>query len=375
MTHARPTAYGWQFYVRIDGRLVTEHFRPHELKNGREPTPREVEQWVGTQRALASGAVTRTTTPDAPTLAEEVPVYLSLIRTMPTYRWRVADLDRWLPVLGHLPRSAITAPMIRAQLEHWRAEGYAASTVNHRRTALMHLWTVLDGKSARNPARDTPRYREPQAPPRDISAAATDAILNALADGPMKARLLLMRWTGWPQQQIRTLTESQIRWRVAVQIGRSKGKGVEPSWLPILPQAWSALERMKDLKAWGDFRSDAMRAAFRRAAKRARTTLDLPDAVRAELADVTPYQLRHAFGTLVSGITKDDRATMALMVHSDIRQTHRYTGATVDPRTAAAVAAVSEALATLATFAGDDRVRAGNGGKRKPVKSRTKGRK
>jgi integrase len=360
MEHARRTPYGWQFYVRIAGKLVTEHFRPHELKNGREPTPREVEDWVGKQRALASGEVVETEPSDEPTFAEDVRRYLPLVKTMTTYAWRKKDLDLWIAVFGHLPRSQITSAMIREQLESWRAEQYAASTVNHRRTALMHLWTVLDGRSARNPARDAPRYREPKLPPRDLSMAAIDAILDAMPDGPMKARLVLMRWTGWPQQQIRTLTPSQVRWNEAVNMSREKGAGIEPRWIPLLPAAWTALARIKELDCWGDFKSDRMRAAFRRAAKRARAA-DLPDAVKAEIADVTPYQLRHAFGTLVAGIAKDDRAAMELLIHSDIRQTHRYTERTVDPRTAAALTAVTEHLATLATKTGDPRGSASSG--------------
>ena len=59
--------------------------------------------------------------------------------------------------------------------------------------------------------------------------------------------------------------------------------------------------------------------------------------LRTEFLDVTPYQLRHTFGTLVAGISADDRAVQTLMQHSDIRQTHRYTQATADPRAAAAL--------------------------------------
>jgi integrase len=350
MKNARRTPYGWQFHTRIKGALVTEHFTFAELKNGHEPTPREVDDWKGKQRAIASGDVTPTEPSDDPTFAQDVRRYLLLVLTMKTYAWRKADLDLWIAVFGSVPRSEITSEMIRAQLEKWRKAGYAASTVNHRRTALMHLWTVLDGKSARNPARDTPRYREPALPPRDLSAAAVDAVLAAMADGDMKARLVLMRWTGWPQEQIRALAAQHIRWHVAVNMSRNKGKGVEGRWIPLLPEAWAALEQYRDRGLFGkDFDSWRLRLDFRQAAARARADETVPDAVRQELADVTPYQLRHAFGSLVAGVTGDDRATMELMIHSDIRQTHRYTKSTVDPRTAAALTAVHQRLATSTT--------------------------
>ena len=43
------------------------------------------------------------------------------------------------------------------------------------------------------------------------------------------------------------------------------------------------------------------------------------------------------FLTLVAATTQDDRAVMVLAQHADIRQTHRYTQATADPRAAAAL--------------------------------------
>lgn len=240
----------------------------------------------------------------------------------------------------------------------------------------MHLWTVLDGKRAPNPAADVPRYREPQLPPRALSPAAIDAILAAMPSGDMKARAVLMRWTGWPQQQIRTLTPRQVNWGVAVNMSRAKGDGVEARWIPLLPNAWTALEAFRDRKLFGvAFHSWALRLAFRQAAKKARANRRLPEAVRAELQNVTPYQLRHTFGTLVAGITKDDRATMDLMIHSDIRQTHRYTGGTVAPRSAAAIAAVAEVLVVLATKNDKQRRTATTSGRKRRRTSRGKRRK
>jgi integrase len=372
LRNARPTEYGWQFYTRIGDHLATEHFCPHELKNGHEPTQREIDDWVGKTRAIADGTVTPIEPSDEPTFADDVPVYLAQVRTMPTYAWRKADLDLWLPIVGHLPRSQITAGIIRTQLEAWRADGYAESTVNHRRTAIMHLYAILDGKSARNPARDVPRYAEPDLPPRNLSLPAVDAILATMPDDAMRARLVLMRWTGWPQAQIRTLTEQQIAWDEAVLLSRNKGRGVKPRWIPLLPEGWTALKRLRELKGFGAFENWALRSAFRRAAARARTNTALPEAVRKELANVTPYQLRHTFGTLVSGVTRDDRATMTLLIQNDVRQAQRYSKATVEPRAAHAIASVAKSLATLATSSGESREQAGSAGTAKRAKSRKK---
>ncbi len=265
---------------------------------------------------------------------------------MPTLRDRQDDLQRWVQVFGPgRIRASITAGEIRAQLEQWRAEGYAPSTCNHRRTALMHLWSVLDGKSAPNPARDVPRYGEEIGPPRALSPLALKLLLRAMPYSQTKARASLMRWTGWPQKQIMRLEPQDIAWNRAVFVrARRKGKGVAGTWLPLLPHAWRVLRSFKRLGAWGAFSTSSLRQSLRRAATNVRETVMLPLAVRAELADVTPYQLRHSFLTLVAGITQDDRAVKTLAQHSDIRQTHRYTEATVDPRVAAAVQKVTQAL-------------------------------
>lgn len=346
MKNARWTGYGWQFYTRIRGELVTEHFRPATLKNGREPTTREIDDWIGLQRAVAAGNLLAPQPTNGPTLAEDVTRYLTQVQTMPTYRHRKDDLDRWLRVFGPTTaRSAITSSDIRAQLERWRKDGYAASTCNHRRTALMHLWSVLDGKSAPNPARDVPRYREAIQPPRALSQPAVRAVLSTMRESQTKARLLLMAWTGWPQAQIAALEPADIAWGKAVFIrGRQKGHGVPGAWLPILPQAWTALRLFKKLGCWGSFSTSAMRMAFRRAAATVAKDKKQSKAIRAELRDVTPYQLRHSFGTLIAGVTGDDRAVQTLMLHADIRQTHRYTSATVNPRTAAALKTAAAAI-------------------------------
>jgi len=337
----RRTGYGWQLYTRVAGRFVSEHRTD-------EPSAQDVRTWVHAQHASEHGAALAID--GDTTFAEDVTAYLGQVRSMPTYRWRHDDLKLWLAALGGTrTRASITSSVIRQQLETWRADGYAPSTVNHRRTALMHLWTVLDGKSAPNPARDVPRYTEEPAPPAALSPAAVRAVLDAMPESQTKARLLLMAWTGWPQAQIARLEPGDIQWKTAVFIrGRKKGKGVCGTWLPLLPQAWTALRLFKRLGCWGQFSTSSMRASFRRAAEKVAKDADAAKAVRRELADVTPYQLRHSFGTLVAGITQDDRAVKTLMLHADIRQTHRYTSATVDGRALDAVAAVARNVASQA---------------------------
>jgi integrase len=339
----------WQAYIRVRGEFISETF-PHRT------SLTLMKRWRETQKIQARNGQ-RPQPLDGATLADDVKSYLLQRQTMTTLRHRTDDLQLWLNHFGrNRVRKSITAGEIRAQLETWRAQGYAASTVNHRRTALMSLWTVLDGISAPNPARDVPRFTEAQGPPRALSQAAVLALLDAMGSSQTRARLELLRWTGWPPAQIAKLEPADIRWDEAVYVRpRRKGKGVAGAWLPLLPEAWAALREFKRLGCWGEFSTSSARTSFRRAARHARRAIakaywrrTIPKAearaIRRELLDVTPYQLRHSFATLVAGITLDDRAVQTLLQHSDIRTSHLYTGATADPRALAGLAKVSAAL-------------------------------
>jgi integrase len=341
------TDRGFRAFVRVRGTLRSECFAP-----GTSLT--HMKRWREDQRSRDRFAAFLPA--ERATLAEDVKIYLPQVQTMPSFRQRVDDLNLWIAVFGPTrERKSITAGEIRTQLEKWRAAGYAANTCNHRRTALMHLWSVLDGKSAANPARDVPRYHDDSldAPPRALSEAACELILACMPDCQTKARLVLFAWTGWPPAQMARLEPGDIRWNDAVRVRpRRKGKGAQGAWLPLLPQAWTALEAFRRLGCWGEFSTDSARKSFRLAARKARRLIagayarhevDRAAArrLRLELLDVTPYQLRHSFGTLVAGTTGDERAVQTLLQHADVRTTHRYTEATADPRAAAALAKVA----------------------------------
>lgn len=352
MTGIRRTPRGWQAFVVVRGRFYSKRFPPDAALT-------TMKHWRDEQRVrVRLGAALPQSTS---TFAQDVQIYLKQVQSMPTLDWRKTDLALWLQAFGpDRDRRTITAGEVRAQLECWRLT-YAANTVNHRRTALMHLFSVLDGKSAPNPARDVPRYRDDSqdAPPRALSLAAIDVVLAHMRPSQTRARLMLFRYTGWPPAQMARVLPTDVRWDEAVWVRpRRKGEGIVGEWLPLLPEAWTALREFKRLGCWGNgttWSTSSARRAFRLAARKARRalaaayarrTLDRATAraLRAELLDVTPYQLRHSFGTLVAAVNRDDRAVQTLMQHADIRTTHRYTKATVDPRTAAALASVAAAL-------------------------------
>src|SRR6185295_12121548 len=58
---------------------------------------------------------------------------------------------------GHAPRHHQPVVAQEAYIELV----LSPSAVNKRRTALQHLFTVLDGKSAPNPVKNVPKFREP----------------------------------------------------------------------------------------------------------------------------------------------------------------------------------------------------------------------
>ena len=86
----------------------------------------------------------------ANTIVSSEPRYLLAVSAMPTFAERRAHIRLWVTQFGHRRRDTIATNEIDAVLNRWLIEGLAASTVKHRRTALLHLWHRLDGKEAAN---------------------------------------------------------------------------------------------------------------------------------------------------------------------------------------------------------------------------------
>lgn len=340
LTGIRTTPHGFQAYIRVKGELHTKRFT-------RDTDPLTMDLWRQKTRLRYLGALPELVIADGATFAEDAKRYLLSVEAMPSYADRQLHIKYWIGVFGHLPRTQITSVQIRTQLAALRRK-YSASTVNHYRTALMHLWTVLDGRSSPNPVKDVPRFREDsqERPPHALSPLALRALFGAMQPSASKARLQLIAWTGWPHAQIRQLEKSDIDWpqRLVFVRGRQKGRGVKGRWLPLTPRGWAALRIFRRWKAWGWFSPSALRQFMRRAAERIVEDEDQPAPIRKALEDVTPYDLRHSFLTLIALTTRDDRVVAALGMHADRRQSDRYTRAATDPRVATALSEVANAL-------------------------------
>src|SRR4029077_10760026 len=101
-------------------------------------------------------------------------------KAMPSYKDRKRDIELWVAAFRARRRTSITTREIDEQLQQWMDEGYAASTVNNRRTALMAMWTALDGRGAANPVRESQIFEEPELEARGIPFHLVTFILDAL---------------------------------------------------------------------------------------------------------------------------------------------------------------------------------------------------
>ena len=112
--------------------------------------------------------------------------YLALkdVQAMPAIKSRTFEIETWIGIFGDTPREAIEKNAINDALHTLKESGYANSTCNKFRTALMSLWTTLDGRSAANPVRDAVVFQEADLIPRGQSYELLTMILEAISDEP-----------------------------------------------------------------------------------------------------------------------------------------------------------------------------------------------
>lgn len=330
------TPHGTQARIRLHGVQYSRHF----------PTGTSayvMERWLLTTR-LAHGQAAPT---PSGLFRDDARVYLAAVAAMPSIATRTKHIEEWVEKFGQRRRDSVTAVEIAGVLNGWRTTPrtsphgrYAtrtlilsATAVNHRRTALMHLWTVMDGKGAPNPVRSVPKFREPQTQPRALPYPVIRTILAAMGPTKSHARLLVMAHTGLPQAQLTALTPADVDLcaRTVIVPGRRKGGGTRASVRPLTRKGAAAFRLFARRQAWGHFSNGGLRRAFH----------DACDA--AGVPRVTPYVLRHSFGTALLTLTGDLHATQQLMGHATPQQTQRYAMGASDARLKAAVAAMNGA--------------------------------
>jgi len=305
--HLTPTRSGTRARIRINGVLHQRHFI-----HGTDP--QIIKEWL-LKTELKFG---RSRTARTGKLKDDAQVYLAAVASMHTYAQRKQHIDDWVAVLGEEYRDRITPDMIATQLARWQEHGW-----NKRRTALMHLYSVLDGKTERNPVRDVPRVKEAALAPKAIPYQIIRAIFAAMPSSRSKAHLMVLAYTGIPPGMIAELQPGDVDLKAGTVAlpGRKKGAGTQGRILPLTPDAIRSFRLMAREDAYCRISRTVLRRVLQRAAKKA-----------TGMAQFTPYDLRHAFGTEVYRRSGDIRATQVLMGHSSPSLTHRYTLAAVDQR-------------------------------------------
>jgi integrase len=321
----RKTAKGWHVYVSVHGRQYAKRWPADTALS-------TMKAWREQQRAKVRYGVEP---PKAGRFELDVTDYLASVASMPSVADRRLHMREWAAHFVGRDKNAVTALEIRTRLEALVKAGYAASSVNKRRTALMSFYTALNGKSGYNPVRDVAKYEE-AAEPRSVHPLTFLRVLACMPPSATRARLHVLLTTGWPHTQLAKLKPEHLDLEKnrAYVTPRRKGKGTAGRWLPLLPSAVAALKVLKQWDAFGEFSRSAMHSAFARGLEKLnahRARLKLPPLA------LRPYDARHTFGTMLAERLQDDRAIQELMLHSRAEQTRRYTDRATSQRVRQAV--------------------------------------
>lgn len=292
------TPSGFRVYVRIGKTLESKRFPPtytlDALRKWRDEHIR-----LRRPEKAARG-----------TLAADVEVYLNAVAAMPTYTDRVREISAWLPAFGKRPRWTLRPEHISAQLAQWRAEGYAPNTCNHRRSALSHLYSVLDGKAAYNPLRDVKAYPLPPPLKRGLPMSTVRKVLKQIRGPKTRARLEVLAWTGLRPSELMRLTPALVDLKRGIAlVPTAKGGPPREIAFTLAKAAW---KRLVKADALGEFSVQSTRKSLHRA---------------CEKAGVPPfrvYDLRHSFLSALRQSGADLSDVQAQAGHSDIALTRRY---------------------------------------------------
>ena len=292
------TAYGFRVFLRINRVPHTKRFPPTYTLEALRRWRDDHERLHRTKKARG-------------TFAQDIDNYLAAVQAMPSYADRVREIRAWEPAFGNLARWRIHAEDIRRQLHIWRADGYAASTCNHRRTALSHLYTVLDGKRDPNPVRDVPPFKEPPATARGVAIAQALATIRRVR-GWTRTRLLILLWTGMRPSELMRVRRAHAD----LEAGTCEVftvKGGAPRIIHLNRSAVKALRRFFRLGMEGTCSVASMRKCLVRAYT-----------AQPSLPPLRVYDLRHSHATALRKAGADLADVGHQLGHSSPRLTRRY---------------------------------------------------
>lgn len=244
------------------------------------------------------------------TFAADAEDYLKAVAAMPTFSDRRRQIHAWVSVVGTEPRWTLTPEIVRLHLTQWKQTGLANNTVNHRRTALSHLFTVLDGKSSYNPVKEVPPLPLPPPVKRGLPMTVVVKVLK-LIDGPKtRARLEVLAWTGLRPSELMRLTPELVNLRAGIAlVPTAKGGPPREIAFSLAKPAWKKLLKADAL---GAFSVQSCRKSLHRACK------------KAGVVPFRVYDLRHSFLSALRKGGADLSDVQAQAGHSDIALTRRY---------------------------------------------------
>jgi site-specific recombinase XerC len=332
----RRAGKGWRAFVRVrygikGSKLLTKRFP-------RTATLTEMKAWREEQRVLARKI--RGPIPERGTFAADIERYLKQVAAMPTITWRRRDLQAWREAWGDFERTQISAEMIRGQLQAWRAHGpvlryvprtkefrkvdrpLSASACNHRRTALLHLWTLLDGKDAPNPVRAVRPFDEPAPAPRAVDIEFLEAAISRMQNAKDRARAGVLLWTGIRgNSELSHMKAEHVKLEAGeCHVPTGKG-GKRFRFVPLNAKGIAAWEAFAAARAWGPYNKDLLRKAFQRACRAEQRARDPQNTAPAR---VRVYDLRHSVATAYLRAGADLADVQDLLGHTTPRMTRRY---------------------------------------------------
>lgn len=263
------------------------------------------------------------------TLSQDCDLYLNSLSEV--RRERAAQwLAYWRQWYGYKRRTDLTLQDCQAFFEHVRpktndAGSFSASSKNKLRTYLLAVWRYHDGKRHVCPCLDIPVYAEPKGRSRELAPEDTLRLLAAMHDGPHRARLALMFFTGCRPAELALLRpEHFVLDTAAPYVAFTTAKGGPNRIVTIPGVALPYVAAFVRHRAW-QTRSSLFVAMTRAAAKigLTLTTGERHPGGRRKFA-VTPYSLRHAYAMNLrrSGAGIEDIADA--LGHSSLQTTRRY---------------------------------------------------
>ena len=323
---------------------------PREKRFPKGTALRAMKRWQEDRRAELRRQDLR---PARGTLADDVEQYLNLVRPrLVSFKDREYDVRQWLSRFGHRHRHTLEPNELQTQLNEWRLNGLSAQTCNLRRTALSNLYSTLDGKNARNPISDVPKFECPDPTPQSLPYEVIRATFDVMRPNVTKARLMLMAYAGFrPSEIMRAIPEDVEPFLDLPEpfCYKRSGKGGRPVMVPLPQEGVEAWRLLIERRAWGRFARENINRDWKAAMRRAgetrveklteeRTDGGTIEAASRAFAPVKCYSLRHSYATQLLLEGADDLALVQeALGHRDPRTTRIYTTVKVNPRLIAAV--------------------------------------